>query len=306
MDLSEKIKIRARQIGFDAIGIVPATSLSTEAPHLYQWLRQDFHGDMQYMERNFEKRLSPELLRPGTKTIIACAVNYFHIQANSAENGKISIYAQGLDYHFVLKEMLHELLVDVQNLVGKVEGRAIVDTAPFMDKVWAARAGIGWQGKHTNLINQKIGSYFFIGSLLLDVPLPSNDFPSPSFCGTCTACIDSCPTKAIVAPYQLDARKCISYLNIESKTDFDETKKKALGKWLFGCDICQQVCPWNRVAQPTKISALLPKENIAQIQAHDILALTKSKFKHLFSETVIFRTGLKRMKRNANAILENV
>ncbi|ACF13232.1 domain of unknown function DUF1730 [Chloroherpeton thalassium ATCC 35110] len=296
----------AKKIGFDAIGIVPVAALGSEARAFEQWLQQDFHGDMRYMKNHFEKRVSPDLLFPGAKTVISCAVNYFHRDKKASQNGKISIYAQSLDYHFVVKQMLNELLEELQKIIGQVQGQAIVDTAPFMDKVWAVRAGIGWRGKHTNLINRKIGSYFFIGSLLLDAAIPSNDSAQRNFCGSCTACIDSCPTKAIVAPYQIDARKCIAYLNIESKPDFNEAEKKMLGEWLFGCDICQQVCPWNRFVQETKNSLLQPKKDLANLQTQDFLQLTKSSFKTLFNDTVIFRTGLRRMKRNATAVSENI
>ncbi|NTW48654.1 MAG: tRNA epoxyqueuosine(34) reductase QueG, partial [Chlorobiales bacterium] len=246
MTVSQRIKQRAGEIGFSAVGIVPADRLEREAQRLENWLRAGMHGEMAYMERNFELRIDPEKLLPGTKTVISVIANYFPDsgQKESAvpDHGKISIYAQGQDYHAVLKQKLYELFEYVIEQVGAVNGRAFVDSAPMLDKAWAERAGIGWIGKHTNLINRRIGSYFFIGNLLLDCTLNYDTPAITNYCGTCTACIDHCPTEAIVAPYQVDARKCISYLNIELKRDLTADEQAMLGAWLFGCDICQQVC----------------------------------------------------------------
>ncbi|NTW50909.1 MAG: tRNA epoxyqueuosine(34) reductase QueG [Chlorobiales bacterium] len=308
MSLSEKIKARGRELGFSGVGIVPAAMLEREARLLENWLRAGMHGEMTYMERNFDLRIDPEKLLPGTKTIVSVIANYFpdSLQAEQVGHGKISIYAQGQDYHTVLKTKLYDLFEFICKQVGEVNGRAFVDSAPMLDKAWAERAGLGWIGKHSNLINRQIGSYFFIGNLLLDCMLDYDTPAITNYCGTCTACIDSCPTQAIVAPYQVDARKCISYLNIELRRDLTAEEESALGEWLFGCDICQHVCPWNRFAKPTAIDELKPKPEVKRLTEADILDMTSSVFKRLFSDSVVLRTGLKRMKRNAAAVKANL
>lgn len=308
MTVSQKIKARGRELGFSAVGIVPAARLEREARLLENWLRAGMHGEMAYMERNFDLRIDPEKLLPGTKSIVSVIANYFpdSPQAERDGHGKISIYAQGQDYHTVLKAKLHELFDFICGQAGEVNGRAFVDSAPMLDKAWAERAGLGWIGKHSNLINRQTGSYFFIGNLLLDCTLDYDTPAITNYCGTCTACIESCPTQAIVAPYQVDARKCISYLNIELRRDLTAEEETALGEWLFGCDICQQVCPWNRFAKPTEIDELKPKPEVQRLTEADILDMTSAVFKRLFSDSVILRTGLKRMKRNAAAVKENL
>lgn len=308
MTAAQKIKQRAKELGFSAVGIVPAARLEREARLLENWLRAGMHGEMAYMERNFDLRIDPEKLLPGTKTVVSVFANYFpgSAQAENDAGGKISIYAQGQDYHTVLRSKLHELFDFICEQVGAVNGRAFVDSAPMLDKAWAERAGLGWIGKHSNLISRQTGSYFFIGNLLLDCTL---DYDAPAimnYCGTCTACIESCPTQAIVAPYQVDARKCISYLNIELRRDLTAEEQTALGDWLFGCDICQQVCPWNRFAKPTAIDELKPKPDVQRLTEAGILDMSSSVFKRLFSDSVILRTGLKRLKRNAQAVEKNI
>lgn len=307
MTVSQKIKARGRELGFSAVGIVPAATLEREARLLENWLRAGMHGEMAYMERNFDLRIDPEKLLPGTKSIVSVIANYFpdSSEAGLDGHGKISIYAQGQDYHTVLKAKLHELFDFICGQAGEVNGRAFVDSAPMLDKAWAERAGLGWIGKHSNLINREIGSYFFIGNLLLDCTLDYDTSAITNYCGTCTACIECCPTQAIVAPYQVDARKCISYLNIELRRDLTAEEETALGEWLFGCDICQQVCPWNRFAKPTVIDELKPIPEVHRLTEADILDMETSAFKRLFSDSVIFRTGLKRMKRNATAVKTN-
>ncbi|MCS7210454.1 MAG: tRNA epoxyqueuosine(34) reductase QueG, partial [Chloroherpetonaceae bacterium] len=253
-------------------------------------------------------------------TVISVIANYFTPQnemkgevvredeAVELENlrGKISIYAQRKDYHQVIKEKLYQLFEFVCECVGEVNGRAFVDSAPMLDKAWAARAGLGWMGKHSNLINRSIGSYFFIGNLLLDCRLEPDAPLLKDYCGTCTACIDSCPTKAIIAPYQVDARRCISYLTIELKREFTDEEKAMLGEWLFGCDICQEVCPWTRFSKPTALLEFAPKPEVEHITEKEILEMTKSSFKRIFGDTPVFRTGLRRLKRNAKAVQENL
>ncbi len=345
MTLAEKIKQRARALGFSAVGISEAKELVEEARRLEAWLEAGMHGEMHYMEENFDKRVNPKKLMPECQSVVSVIANYYTLtkhetpkhsgEPNKAANkneaykeekarraekrekrtltdksepgrGRLSIYATRADYHMVLKQKLLELFDYITELVGEVNGRAFVDSAPMLDKAWAARAGLGWIGKHTNLINREIGSYFFIGSLLLDCKLDV-DTPMPkNYCGTCTACIDLCPTKAIVAPYQVDARKCISYLTIELKRNFTQEEKTMLGEWLFGCDICQEVCPWTRFSKPTELLEFAPKPELEALSEREILEMTKSSFRRIFGETPVFRTGLRRLKRNAEAVQENL
>ncbi|MFN3562232.1 MAG: tRNA epoxyqueuosine(34) reductase QueG [Chloroherpetonaceae bacterium] len=303
---SHRIKARALELGFSAVGISRAEALSDEARKLEQWLAKGMHGEMRYMEENFEKRVNPKVLMPEAKSVVSVLANYFPSDLSPSTNGKISIYAQSKDYHIVVKSKLQTLFSFVCDLVGNVNGRAFVDSAPTMDKVLAQRSGLGWIGKHTNLISRRLGSFFFIGNLLLDCEL---DYDAPylqNYCGTCTACIDLCPTHAITHDGQVDARKCISYLTIELKRNFTDEEKSMLGEWLFGCDICQDVCPWNRFSKPTAISEFQPKPEVQRLSADDILDLTKSSFQRIFGETPVFRTGLRRLKRNAEAVKENL
>ena len=335
-----KIKEYAHTLGFSAIGISRAEELTEEARRLEAWLKAGMHGEMRYMEENFDKRISPKKVMPECRTVISVIANYFTSTRNhdkeqgkdyasekgesektqgkdyekkrEAKNeneelrGRISIYATCTDYHVVMKRKLYQLFDYITQLVGEVNGRAFVDSAPMLDKAWAARAGLGWIGKHTNLINRSIGSYFFIGNLLLDCELePDRPLPK-NYCGTCTACIDLCPTKAIVAPYQVDARRCISYLTIELKREFRDEEKNMLGEWLFGCDICQEVCPWTRFSKVTELTEFAPIQELQSLSEREILEMTKSTFKRLFGETPVWRTGLRRLKRNARAVQENL
>lgn len=305
-DYSHQIKARALELGFSAVGISPAEALSDEARKLERWLALGMHGEMRYMEEHFEKRVNPTLLFPGAKSVVSVLANYFPPEPPTPTEGKISIYAQGKDYHSVVKSKLQALFSFICDLIGSVNGRTFVDSAPTMDKVLAQRSGLGWIGKHTNLISRRFGSFFFIGNLLLDCALDYDPPYLQNYCGSCTACIDLCPTQAITHEGQVDARKCISYLTIELKRNFTDEEKSMLGEWLFGCDICQDVCPWNRFSKPTTISEFFPNPDIQHLSADDILDLTKSSFKRTFEETPIFRTGLRRMKRNAEAVKENL
>ncbi len=322
MTIVRKIKEYAYTLGFSAIGISKAEELTEEARRLEAWLKAGMHGEMHYMEENFDKRINPKKLMPECRTVVSVIANYFtptnnhnkkqRKDCNSAEGesekakGKISIYAIRADYHTVMKKKLYQLFDYITQLVGEVNGRAFVDSAPMLDKAWAARAGLGWIGKHTNLINRSIGSYFFIGNLLLDCELePDKPLPK-NYCGTCTACIDLCPTKAIVAPYQVDARRCISYLTIELKREFTDEEKSMLGEWLFGCDICQEVCPWTRFSKVTELAEFAPIQELQSLSEREILEMTKATFKRLFGETPVWRTGLRRLKRNAKAVQENL
>lgn len=307
-DYSHRIKARALELGFSAVGISRAEELSDAAKKLEQWLANGMHGEMHYMEEHFEKRINPTVLMPGAKSVVSVLANYFPPDSSRSVNhhGKISIYAKGKDYHLVIKSKLQMLFSFICELIGNVNGRAFVDSAPTMDKVLAQRSGLGWIGKHTNLISRRFGSFFFIGNLLLDCELDYDPPYVQNYCGRCTACIDCCPTQAITPDGQVDARKCISYLTIELKRNFTDEEKSMLGEWLFGCDICQEVCPWNRFSKPTTIAEFLPKPDIEKLSANDILSLTTSTFRRIFGQTSVFRTGLRRLKRNAQAVLENL
>ncbi len=305
-ECSHRIKTRALELGFSAVGISRAEALSDAARRLEQWLQNGMHGEMHYMEEHFDKRVNPTMLFPGAKSVVSVLANYFPPQMPISPKGKISIYAQGKDYHSVVKSKLQALFDFICEQIGDVNGRAFVDSAPTMDKVLAQRSGLGWIGKHTNLISRRFGSFFFIGNLLLDCELDYDPPYLQNYCGSCTACIDLCPTQAITHDGQVDARKCISYLTIELKRNFTDEEKSMLGEWLFGCDICQEVCPWNRFSKPTWIEEFLPKSDVQRLSADDILDLTKSSFQRVFGETPVFRTGLRRMKRNAEAVKENL
>lgn len=305
-DVAYRIKTRALELGFSAAGISRAEALSEEARKLERWLHQGMHGEMRYMEERFEMRVNPKALMPEVKSVVSVLANYFPSEPYQSNRGKISIYAQGNDYHVVVKSKLQSLFSFVCDLMGSVNGRAFVDSAPTMDKVLAQRSGLGWIGKHTNLISRRFGSFFFIGNLLLDCELEYDAPYLQNYCGSCTACIDLCPTNAITRDGQVDARKCISYLTIELKRNFTDEEKSMLGEWLFGCDVCQDVCPWNRFSKPTAIAELLPKPDVQTISENEILQMTKSSFKRVFGETPAFRTGLRRLKRNAEAVKENL
>ena len=293
---TEIIKDKAQALGFLSCGVSKADFLEEEAPKLEQWLRQEQHGKMGYMERHFDKRLDPRLLVPGAKSVVSLLLNYHTDQKQEDPKApKISSYAYGKDYHFVIKNKLKQLVRFIQNEIGEVEGRVFVDSAPVMDKVWAAKSGLGWQGKNTNLISKKVGSFFFIAELIIDLEL-EYDTPVTDHCGNCTACIDACPTEALT-PYEIDASKCISYLTIELKEAIPEEFKTKMDQWAFGCDVCQTVCPWNRFAKP---------HNEVEFQAHpDLLKLseieweemTEEVFETLFHDSAVQRKGFKGLQR---------
>ncbi|MDX2129973.1 MAG: tRNA epoxyqueuosine(34) reductase QueG [Chloroherpetonaceae bacterium] len=317
ISIEESIKGRALQLGFSQCGISKPEPLEEEAIHLENWLKKGFHGEMKYMESNFEKRINPKALFPEVKTIVSVTAHY---DAPKSENesspelleskssstfARVSTYAAREDYHQVMKEKLKELFEFICERFGAINGRAFVDSAPLMDKALALRAGLGWIGKHTNLISKKQGSFYFIGSLLLDIEIKPSATIQVDHCGSCTACLDLCPTEAIVAPFQVDARKCISYLTIELKRDFTDDESALLGEWLFGCDICQAVCPWNRFQNETRLKGFSTKNELLFLDPNQIDALTKSTFEKTFGVTPIFRTGLRRLKRNAAAVRKN-
>ena len=294
---SQLIKTEASRLGFLSCGISKATFLEEEAPRLEKWLNKNQHGQMSYMENNFDKRLNPTLLVDGAKSVISLLLNYYPTENQKQESYKISKYAYGQDYHHVIKEKLKELLFFIQTEIGDVSGRAFVDSAPVLDKAWAAKSGLGWIGKNSNLITQKVGSFYFIAELIIDLDL-ENDNPTTDHCGTCTACIDSCPTEAIVSPYVVDGSKCISYFTIELKDNLPQEMKGKFDDWIFGCDVCQDVCPWNRFSKPHKEPLFNATPEILSFTKKDWQEITEDTFKKVFDNSAIKRTKLEGLKRN--------
>lgn len=306
-ELTKKIKEKALEIGFHKIGVARAGNLKAEGERLQQWLEKDFHGEMQWLEREPEKRIDPEILFPGAKSIVVVALNYFtpHEHEETAEKGKVSRYAWGDDYHDVLKEKLRELLAFIKTEKPEAEAKICVDTAPIMDKAWAIRAGIGWMGKHSNVITKEFGSWFFIGEILLDFELDCDENQIADHCGNCRACLDACPTNAIVAPYVVDSKKCLSYATIELRsTELPTEITENLNGWLYGCDICQDVCPWNRFEKPTDETRFEPREGNVTADLGEILSLSPEKYAARFRRSAMKRTKLGGLQRNANALLK--
>ena len=298
-DHTSLIKQKALDLGFMFCGISKADFLEEEAKQLDQWLKNGNHGKMSYMENHFDKRLDPRLLVDDAKSVVSLLLNYFPSEAQQdSEAPKISKYAYGEDYHFVIKEKLKDLFQFIQDEIGEVGGRVFVDSAPVMDKAWAKRSGLGWMGKNTNIIHPKHGSFFFIAELILDIELIP-DGPMKDYCGTCTKCIDDCPTDAIVAPYVVDGSKCISYLTIELKDQLLPSEFRGkMDNWAFGCDICQDVCPWNRFSTPHKESRFNPHENLLKMNKADWHDLTEEVFQELFRKSAVKRTKFDGLKRN--------
>ena len=292
------IKTKAQELGFFFCGISKADFLEEEARNLEKWLKNDFHGKMSYMENHFDKRLDPRLLVDNAKSVVSLLLNYSPSEEQSLEGPKISKYAYGEDYHFVIKDKLKELFAFVQDEIGEVGGRVFVDSAPVMDKAWAKKSGAGWMGKNANIIHPKNGSFFFIAELILDLDLEP-DGPIKDYCGTCTKCIDACPTDAIVQPYLIDGSKCISYLTIELKDEILPSEFKGkMENWAFGCDICQDVCPWNRFSKPNNEPRFNPHENLLKINKSDWEDLTQEVFQELFRKSAVRRTKFDGLKRN--------
>ena len=302
--LSEKIKQKAVEIGLSKCGIVRAEALSDEGEKLSAWLERGYHGEMSWLAREPEKRSDPRLLFPDAKSVIVVALNYYTDHKHYGDaRGKISRYAWGDDYHDVVREKLDELLSWIKSENVEAEGKICVDTAPFMDKAWAVRAGLGWLGKHSNLITKELGSWVFIGSILLNIELDYDTETVEDHCGTCTACLDACPTNAIVEPYVVDSRKCISYATIELRDEKlpDEITKNLEG-WLYGCDICQDVCPWNRFETQTNESRFEPRLGKTSLDLETIERLTHDEYVTRFRRSAIKRTKLTGLKRNAGAL----
>ncbi len=289
----------AKALGFFHVGFSKAGFLEEEAPRLEHWLKQNYHGKMAYMANHFDKRLDPRLLEPGTQTIISLLLNYYPEQTQQDPTApQVAKYAYGQDYHYVIKDKLKELLFILREKIGDIQGRAFVDSAPVMDKVWAKKAGLGWMGKNTNLIHPKNGSFFFIAELFVDLEI-SPDGPIKDYCGTCTRCTDACPTDALATPYLIDASKCISYLTIELKdADLPSEFKGKMENWAFGCDICQDVCPWNRFSKIQQEAAFEPHPEFLNLSTKEWEALSEESFRMLFGKSAIKRTKYSGLQRN--------
>ena len=290
------IKSSAKDLGFLSCGISKAEFLEEEAPRLEQWLQDGKHGKMAYMEKHFDKRLDPRLLVPGAKSVVSLLLNYYNDEIQKEGVPKISKYAYGDDYHIVFKQKLNKLLQTIHDEVGEINGRVFVDSAPVMDKAWAIRSGLGWMGKNTNLITQKVGSFFFIAELIIDLEL-EYDTPVTDHCGNCTACIDSCPTEALT-PYNIDASKCISYLTIELKDQIPDEFQNKMDNWAFGCDVCQDVCPWNRFSKSHSEPLFDPQPQILDFTKKDWEELTEATFETIFKNSALKRTRFDGFKRN--------
>lgn len=293
------IKAESKRLGFLSCGISKAGFLEEEAPRLETWLNQNMQGQMSYMENHFDKRLNPTLLVDGAKSVISLLLNYYPAELQNQDAYKVSKYAYGQDYHYVIKEKLNELLHFIQTEIGEVSGRAFVDSAPVLDKVWAAKSGLGWMGKNSNLITQKIGSFYFIAELIVDLDL-AYDTSTTDHCGSCTACIDSCPTEAIVAPYVVDGSKCISYFTIELKDNLPQDMKGKFDDWIFGCDVCQDVCPWNRFSKPHNEPLLRATPEILSYSKSDWEEITNDTFQKVFKNSALKRTKYEGLLRNIN------
>ncbi|TPG39213.1 tRNA epoxyqueuosine(34) reductase QueG [Flavobacterium pectinovorum] len=294
---SKLIKSEAKRLGFLSCGISKAGFLEEEAPRLEKWLNNNHHGQMAYMENYFDKRLDPTLLVDDAKSVVSLLLNYYPEETQSQESFKISKYAYGQDYHFVIKEKLKEFLHSIQENIGDVSGRAFVDSAPVLDRAWAAKSGLGWIGKSGNLLTQKVGSFYFIAELILDLEL-EYDNATTDHCGSCTACIDACPTQAIVAPYVVDGSKCISYYTIELKENIPYDMKGKFDEWMFGCDTCQDVCPWNRFSKPHSEPLFNPNPELLSFSKKDWIEITEETFRAVFKNSPVKRTKFDGLKRN--------
>jgi len=302
INYSKLIKNTAKNLGFLSCGISKAEFLEEEAPRFEKWLNEQKHGQMAYMENHYDKRLDPRLLVPGAKSVVSLLLNYYTDEHQVEGAPKISKYAYGTDYHFVIKEKLKQFFQILQEEIGEINGRVFVDSAPVMDKAWAGRSGLGWMGKNTNLINQKVGSFFFIAEMILDLKL-DYDTPVTDHCGTCTACIDSCPTEALT-PYNIDASRCISYLTIELKDQIPSEFQNKMDDWSFGCDICQDVCPWNRFSKTHNEPLFEPRHELLEFTKKDWEELTEATFETIFKNSAVKRTRYQGLKRNL-AFLKN-
>lgn len=296
------IKTKAQELGFSFCGVSKAEFLEQEAPRLEEWLKRGYQGKMSYLENYFDKRLDPTLLVPGAKSVVSLVYNYYPKKDLAEDdNLKIAKYAYGEDYHFVVKDKLKILLTHLNETIGEVNGRAFVDSAPVMEGAWAQKSGLGWVGKNSLLLNRSAGSFFFLAELIIDIDL-EYDSPAKDYCGTCTACMDACPTDAIAEPYVVDGSKCISYFTIELKEEIPNDVKGKFENWMFGCDICQDVCPWNRFSSPHNEPRFDPSPTLENMKSDDWKEITDEVFKSVFKKSAVKRTGLKGLQRNIRFI----
>ena len=297
---TEFVKTTASRLGFTFCGISKAEFLHEEAPRLEEWLRRGYQGKMNYLENYFDKRLDPTLLVANAKSVVSVLYNYYPEKELGDEGSyKVAKYAYGEDYHFIIKDKLRVFMDEIQQKIGAVSGRAFVDSAPVMERAWAKKSGIGWIGKNSLLVNREAGSFFFLAELILDLEL-EHDGPIRDYCGTCTACMDACPTEAITEPYVVDGSKCISYFTIELKDELPEAMKGKFGNWIFGCDVCQDVCPWNKFSKPHREQRLNPSAELSGMKANDWKDLTEEVFSKVFKDSPLKRTKWKGLKRNIN------
>lgn len=300
---TKMIKEEANRLGFSFVGISKAEFLASEAPKLEKWLLENKNGKMAYMENHFDKRLNPTLLVDGSKSVISLMYNYYTSdKQKDPQAPQISKYAYGQDYHDVVKEKLVQLLLFIQSNIGEVGGRCFVDSAPVLERAWAAKSGLGWIGKNGNLINKGHGSFYFLAELIIDLDLEYDSKLATNYCGTCTACIDACPTEAIVSPTVVDGSKCISYFTIELKDAIPTEMKGKFDNWVFGCDVCQDVCPWNRFSKPHNEPQFLAKPELLNMTNNDWLEITEQVFSELFKKSPVKRTKYNGLKRNIDFI----
>ena len=294
---TNSIKAEAKRLGFLSCGVSKSDFLDEEAPRLEKWLNNNMHGEMGYMENHFDKRLDPRLLVDGAKSVISLLLNYFPDETQVADSYKISKYAYGQDYHHIIKSKLKQLQEFITEEIGEVNGRAFVDSAPVLDKAWAAKSGLGWIGKNSNLLTQQVGSFYFIAELIVDIEL-EYDYKVTDHCGTCTACLDACPTQAIVEPYVVDGSKCISYFTIELKNELPIDVKGSFDDWMFGCDVCQDVCPWNRFSKPHNEPLFNANPELLSMTKKDWEEITVDVFQKVFKKSAVKRTKFEGLSRN--------
>tara|TARA_B100000963_G_scaffold61745_1_gene49688 strand:- start:13020 stop:13952 length:933 start_codon:yes stop_codon:yes gene_type:complete len=296
------IKTEAEKLGFISCGISKAEFLEDHATNLEKWLKKKYNGKMSYMERNFDKRLDPTKLVHGSKSVISLSFNYYTKKKQIDPNSfKVSKYAFGNDYHFVVKNKLNKLLSSLKDKIGDFNARVFVDSAPVMERAWAQKSGLGWVGKNTLMISKKKGSYFFLAEIICDLEL-DYDKPVMDHCGTCSACIDACPTNAIIKPYVLDSNKCISYLTIELKDSIPSQFENKMQDWIFGCDVCQDVCPWNKFSEENNHTLLQPSDKFLHMKKSDWIELTEETFKKVFKNSPIKRAKFNGLKKNISFI----
>jgi len=293
------IKAEAKRLGFLFCGIAEAAFLEEEAPRLEKWLRGQLHGEMQYMENHFDKRLDPRLLVDGAKSVISLGYNYYTDACQQdVDAPKLSKYAYGMDYHTVIKDKLKVLLTYIRDEIGEVAGRAFVDSAPVLERAWAKKSGLGWVGKNSNLISKDQGSFFFLSELIIDLDLAYDIPATKDYCGTCTRCLDACPTEAIIGPQLVDGSKCISYLTIELKNEIPKEFAGKMDNWMFGCDICQDVCPWNRFSEPHQEVAFQPNQELLEMNKRDWEEITEETFQKVFKKSAVKRAKYAGLRRN--------